>query len=168
VGKGKKIGIGVGVLFLLFFVALMVTPSEQKYVSDEVAVPIFFNGTYDELLIHEGEHKGKIVKLSGIATRVQPILAGGSFDPVIAGYNVYVQSDSEIWDKTIFFKINNYDRKILRTENITGYATFTGICPKSTDSAPLICFNDLKLTGYDFQVLDDRCDDLIAMQVGLC
>ena len=170
-GKGKKIAIGFGVLLLLFFVALMVTPSdevsEQRSESDEVDVHIIFDGTYDELLTQEDGHKRKIVKLSGITTRIQPLVAGG-IDPIIVGYNVYVQSDSEILDKTIFFKINNYDRKIPSSENITGYATFTGICPKSSDSAPMICFNDLKLTGYDFQVLDDICNDFIARQIGLC
>jgi len=140
----------------------MSIPSDERNASEEVAYsdPVFFEGSYDDLLRHEDEHKGKVVYVSGT---VQIVNESNK------GYDLQVWSTSSLQMDTQFSLYSNYPDRLLSGDSVSGYGIYYGICAENRIGDPITCFTNVKLETIDFRTAsDDLCDDPIAKQFGLC
>jgi hypothetical protein len=122
---------------------------------------IIFDGSYEDLLRHEDDHIGKIVKVSGYVQQVYE---------TSEGYNTNVWSTRWLQMGTEYSQYLDYPIRLLSGDIVSGYGVYQGICGESVAGDPYTCFKDVNLQSIDFGTESDYdiCDEEIAIRLKLC
>ena len=171
--KGTTLHQAKNVIGIIIFVSIVLfigietdwfVDFEQLKKSNNTNVePVFFIGTYDDLLRNESNHLGKIVKIEGC------VFTSDNFSDL---YQITMWDTCSGLDANKHHILSQYPERLLQGDLIQGYGTYFGICTENRIGDPYTCFKNVKLLGYDFETFPKNgvcaVNDKIAEKLGFC
>ncbi len=168
---GRKIAISVVIILSLLLVVWIGLEqfkiekiSPKTVVSKPIIIePEIFDGDYEDLLRHESDHLGKIVKIAGCVSRT---------DAYSGLYQISMWDACSSFNAQKYHILSKYSERLLKGDLIQGYGTYYGICTESGIGDPYTCFTNVKLLGYDFETFPKNgvcaVNDKTAEKLGFC